>query len=572
MFELLIRNARLVDGTGSPERSADLGVIDGRIAEIGKLREPAGRIIDADGQVLAPGFVDIHTHYDAQVFWDPTIGPSCYHGVTTVLAGNCGFSIAPLSKDAAPYLLRMLARVEGMPEASLKAGVPWDWESFAEYLSRLEGRVGVNMGFMCGHSALRRVVMGERALHAEASDDELSAMAALLEESLCAGAMGFSSSASATHNDAEGHPVPSRHANRNELIALAGACRNHPGTILEFLPGVSAFTDEQMQLMTEMSLAAQRSLNWNALSAAVGNEALLEHQLSATDYARRAGAEVIGLTMSSSPSVRLNFHSGFLLDGIPGWAEVFKMPIRERIELFRDPERRSKFAACADPQKSDFVRSVADWGKYVICDSRNKALEGRRIGDLAEREGKSPLDVMLDIAISDELRTVFLVPPRTESEALWKLRSALWRDERTILGATDAGAHLDMIDAFTGTTYLLAAVREHSVMSLEEGVQKLTQIPANLMGLRDRGVIRKGFRADLVVFDPDTIRPMPTALRNDLPGDEMRLFSEAEGIAHVIVNGCSIIENGAHTGALPGHVLHSGIDTETRLPGMSGLN
>lgn len=572
MFELLIRNARLVDGTGSPERTADLGVIDGRIAEIGKLREPAGRTIDADGQVLAPGFVDIHTHYDAQVFWDPTIGPSCYHGVTTVLAGNCGFSIAPLSKDAAPYLLRMLARVEGMPEASLKAGVPWDWESFAEYLSRLEGRVGVNMGFMCGHSALRRVVMGERALHAEASDDELSAMATLLEESLCAGAMGFSSSASATHNDAEGHPVPSRHANRNELIALAGACRNHPGTILEFLPGVSAFTDEQMQLMTEMSLAAQRSLNWNALSAAVGNEALLEHQLSATDYARRAGAEVIGLTMSSSPSVRLNFHSGFLLDGIPGWAEVFKMPIRERIELFRDPERRSKFAACADPQKSDFVRSVADWGKYVICDSRNKAIEGRRIGDLAEREGKSPLDVMLDIAISDELRTVFLVPPRTESEALWKLRSALWRDERTILGATDAGAHLDMIDAFTGTTYLLAAVREHSVMSLEEGVQKLTQIPANLMGLRDRGVIRKGFRADLVIFDPDTIRPMPTALRNDLPGDEMRLFSEAEGIAHVIVNGCSIIENGAHTGALPGHVLHSGIDTETRLPGMSGLN
>lgn len=564
MFDLLIRNARVIDGTGSAARSADLGVIDGRIAEIGHLPEPARRTIDADGQVLAPGFVDIHTHYDAQVFWDPTIGPSCYHGVTTVLAGNCGFSIAPLSKDAAPYLLRMLARVEGMPEASLKAGVPWNWESFAQYLSRLEGRVGVNMGFMCGHSALRRVVMGERALTAHATDDELSAMTSLLAASLREGAMGFSSTVSPTHNDAEGNPVPSRHASREEFIALAAVCRDHPGTIVEFLPGISKFTEEQMQLMTDLSLAAQRSLNWNALSANVGQEALLEHQLSATDYARKAGAEVVALTMSSSPSTRLNFYSGFLLDSIPGWAELFKLPIKERIQALRDPQHRRALAESADPKRSDFTRAVANWAKYVVCDSRNKALEGQQIGDIAQRENKSPLDVMFDIAVADDLRTVFMMPPRPESEALWNLRSTLWSDERTVLGATDAGAHLDMIDAFTGTTYLLAAVRDHKVMGLEKAVQKLAQAPANLMGLKDRGVIRKGFRADLVIFDPDTIQPMPTVLRHDLPGEEMRLFSEAEGIAHVIVNGTSIVDHGAHTGALPGHVLHSGTDTETR--------
>jgi len=251
MLDLLIRDARLIDGTGNPGYSGDLGVKDGRVAAIGKIGDTATRVIDAGGRVLAPGFVDMHTHYDAQVFWDPTLSPSCLHGVTSVFAGNCGFSIAPLSVDAAPYLRRMLARVEGMPEASLEAGVPWDWESFDDYLSRLEGRVGLNIGVMCGHSALRRTVMGKCGQTDRASEDDLARMKSVLAASLAAGAMGFSTTISNTHNDADGNPVPSRAASEEELIALCGVCRDYPGTTIELGPGIDPFSPELVELMTQ---------------------------------------------------------------------------------------------------------------------------------------------------------------------------------------------------------------------------------------------------------------------------------------------------------------------------------
>ena len=244
MLDVLIAGGRVVDGTGAPARSADVGLRDGRIAAIGTIDEPAARTVDASGRIVSPGFVDVHTHYDAQVFWDGTLSPSCYHGVTSVVGGNCGFSIAPLSPDAGGYLMRMLARVEGMPLESLQEGVPWDWSSFGEYLDRLEGKLAVNAGFMVGHSALRRVVMGERAVGHEATQQELDAMLALLRASLAEGGLGFSSTISPTHNDGEGQPVPSRHASRDEMIALARAVRDFPGTTIEFLPGIGIFDDE----------------------------------------------------------------------------------------------------------------------------------------------------------------------------------------------------------------------------------------------------------------------------------------------------------------------------------------
>jgi N-acyl-D-aspartate/D-glutamate deacylase len=567
MFDLVIRNAQLVDGSGGPARPADVAVQDGRIAKIAAgLRDPAHRTIDADGQVLAPGFVDCHTHYDAQLFWDPTISPSSHHGVTTVLAGNCGFSIAPLSKEAAPYLLRMLARVEGMPETSLKTGVPWDWESFGEYLGRVEGRVGLNMGFMCGHSALRRVVMGERAVGEKATPEELERMKRLLAASLAEGAMGFSSTISETHNDGEGLPVPSRHASREELVALARVCRDHPGTILELLPGVERFGEYEMGLMTEMSLAAERALNWNALLVNQNNADFVSHQVATADYARKAGAEVVGLAMVSSPKVRLNFHSGFLLDSLDGWDALFKLPIPERIAALKDGAWRRELERRAVEGIRDTIRRFADWPGYVIADSRDKALIGLTIGELATREGKSPFDAMLDVAIADELRTVFEVPAAQESEQVWKRRAALWRDDRAVVGASDAGAHLDMIDAFAFSTQLLAAARNHELMGLEEAVRLLTHAPAELMGLKDRGLVREGWRADLVLFDPRTIGCGATYVRHDLPGDEMRLYADAQGVGCVIVNGTPIVEGGEHTGALPGQVLRSGRDTETRRP------
>ena len=258
MLDVIIRGGKIVDGTGGPARHGDLGIRDGRIVAIGNVEEEARETIDAQGKVVAPGFVDIHTHYDAQVFWDGTLSPSSFHGITSVIGGNCGFSIAPLSPSAGGYLMRMLARVEGMPLESLEEGVPWNWKSFDDYLSQIEGTLSVNAGFMVGHCAIRRVVMGERAVGSEATAEELEQMVSLLHESLEQGGMGFSSTISPTHNDGEGKPVPSRHASREELIALAGAVRDHPGTTVEFLPGIGAFDEEKMQLMTDVSLAANR--------------------------------------------------------------------------------------------------------------------------------------------------------------------------------------------------------------------------------------------------------------------------------------------------------------------------
>ena len=265
-FDTLLTNGTIVDGTGAPRRQGDIGLKDGRIAAIGDLEgRTSDRVLDLQGQIVAPGFIDVHTHYDAQVFWDPTLSPSSNHGVTTVVGGNCGFSIAPLSPGAGDYLTRMLARVEGMPLESLQQGVPWNWTSFAEYLASFEKDLAINAGFMVGHSALRRVVMGEKAVGHEADASQIEAMVDLLHESLRGGGLGFSSSVAPTHNDGDGQPVPSRHAAREELIALAGALRDHEGTSLEFLPGVGPFQDHERELMADLSCAAQRALNWNVL-------------------------------------------------------------------------------------------------------------------------------------------------------------------------------------------------------------------------------------------------------------------------------------------------------------------
>jgi N-acyl-D-aspartate/D-glutamate deacylase len=566
MLDLLIRNARMIDGAGAPAYSADLGIKDGRITAIGKVTDTAARTIDAGGRVLAPGFVDMHTHYDAQVFWDPTLSPSCLHGVTSVFTGNCGFSIAPLSEDAAPYLLRMLARVEGMPVASLQAGVPWDWESFGEFLDRLEGRVGLNMGVMCGHSALRRTVMGKRGQTESATDEELAQMQAVLAQSLAAGAMGFSTTISKTHNDGDGNPVPSRAASREELIALAGVCRDYPGTTLEMLPGTDPFEQPLLELMTNMSRAAQRPLNWNAIAPQPGNEALVEQQLSASNYARARGGEILGLTVAANASIRVNLYSGFTFDAFPGWGDVFRVPVAERIELFRNPELRSQLEAGAASKTEGVSAALARLENYTVADSGDSGLVGRKVGEIAETEGKRVIDAMLDIAIGDGLRTVFSMQGAKADRELWERRGKMWQDDRCMIGASDAGAHLDMIDTFHYTSYMLAVAREQGVISLEETVRQLTSRPAEYMGLVERGQLREGWHADLVLFDPETVGQRPTYVRNDLPGDEWRLFGEADGIDTVIVNGTLIVEDGAHTGALPGKVLRSGRDTQTYWP------
>jgi N-acyl-D-aspartate/D-glutamate deacylase len=419
---------------------------------------------------------------------------------------------------------------------------------------------------MCGHSALRRTVMGRHGQTERASAEDLARMKAELNASLAAGAMGFSTTISNTHNDADGNPVPSRAASEEELIALCGVCRDHPGTTIELGPGIDPFSPELVELMTQMSLAAQRPVNWNAIAPQPGNEALIEHQLSAADYARARGAEILALTVAANATVRINFHSGFFLDSLPGWDGLFRLPVPERIELLRNPDKRRELEAGAASRTGGVAAMMSRFDGYVITDSGNRALVGRKLAEVAAEQGKSVFDMMIDTTIADELRTVFSPQGLTADHALWERRGQIWHDDRAMIGASDAGAHLDMIDTFHYTSYMLGVARDQQVISLEETVRHLAWRPAEFMGLVERGQLRKGWHADLVLFDPQTVGELPTYVRSDLPGDEWRLFGEARGISHVVCNGTVIVEDGAHSGDLPGRVLRSGRDTQTYWP------
>jgi N-acyl-D-aspartate/D-glutamate deacylase len=565
MLELAIRNGTVIDGTGTPGRRADLGVRDGRVVAIGDLDEPAQRTLDAEGHAVVPGFVDLHTHYDAQAFWDPTLSPSPLHGVTTVIGGNCGFSIAPLAAGSGDYLMRMLARVEGMPLESLQIGVPWNWQSFGEYLDRLDGTLAINAGFLVGHSALRCAVMGARAVGGAASDTDVTAMVALLHRSIEEGGLGFSSSWSPTHNDGDGGPVPSRASTREELIALAGALRAHDGTSLEFIPGVGRFSDEAVDLMAAMSMAAGRPLNWNLLTVIAFAREGVEAQLAASDYAAARGGEVIALTLPQLMSLRLNFVSLFILDALPGWSEVATLSLAERKRALADPAVRERLARGAASPEAGVFRALAVWDNMTIEDvvaAENERYRGRNLGEVAREAGRPSFEVMCEIALADDLRTSFKTPCFGDDEESWKLRRKIWRDPRTLIGGSDAGAHLDMIDTFTATTALLGpAVRDRQMLTLEAAIHQITDRPARLYGLSRRGRLAPGWHADIVVFDPATIEPGPVHTRRDLPGGAARLYADAKGIAHVLVGGVEIVRDGELTNARPGTALRSGRDT-----------
>jgi N-acyl-D-aspartate/D-glutamate deacylase len=574
MLDLKIIGGLVVDGTGVPGRIADVGISDGRIVAIGEVSDAAADTIDARGLVVAPGFIDLHTHYDAQAFWDTTLSPSPLHGVTTVIGGNCGFTIAPLAPTSdtavraedADYLMRMLARVEGMPLESLQVGLPWDWTTTASYLDRLDGTLMPNAGFLVGHSALRRVIMGAAATEREATADEVAAMQQLLRDGLAAGGLGFSSTWSPSHNDHHGHAVPSRCASRDELIALCSVVNEYPGTTLEFIPAVGQFSDEVFILMGEMSAAANRPLNWNLLQVYAQNWDLVQHQLRGSDLAAEAGGRVLALTLPDTFRLRLNFTSGFILDILNGWDALMALPADEKMRQLQDPAMRAEWDRLAQSTEGS-TRSIGNWGAYWLLETFSeqwKPHEGRLIVDIARDLGRSAWDTLADIVVDDRLRTVIASQDKGQGDDTWERRVEVWRDPRAIVGASDAGAHLDMIDSFSyATTMLARAVRERPLMPLEEAVHHLTGRPAELYGLVERGRLEVGFHADVAIFDPATVGPGPVYTKFDLPGGAGRVYGEAVGIAHVIVNGERCVENGELLAARPGALLRSGRDTTT---------
>ena len=577
MLDLVLAGGTVVDGMGAPAAVADVGVIGDRIVEVGTITQPTRRRIDVSGRVVAPGFIDPHTHYDAQLMWDPTASPSSLHGVTTVIGGNCGFTLAPVATagassaqaaDNTTYLQRMMARVEGMPLAALEQGLTWDWRGFAQYLDHLDGSIGVNAGFLVGHSAIRRAVMGDAATQRVADAVECEAIVAELEAALDAGALGLSTSRSTTHNDGENDPVPSRLASATELHALADALRSYPGTTVEFITTgcINGFTDEEIDEMIALSATADRPLNWNVLNIDPSHPQQHEHQLAASDRAAASDARIVALAMPVNGPSRICFHDYFALYSLPKWKDIFPLPIEQRMRYFADPVERKELNAIATGPEAGALRNLAGWANLEIGETfapENAILAGRLVRDVAAEQGRDPWDVVCDLAVGDGLRTVFWTAGRMSPSAA-RQRADTLRDPRVLIGGSDAGAHLDrMCGARYPTKFLASYVREAQAMELEEAVHLLTEVPACYFGLRDRGTIGVGAYADLVVFDPTTVDADRIISVADLPGGAARLTSHAIGVDYVVVNGQILVDHGDTTGALSGTLLRAGRDTGT---------
>jgi N-acyl-D-aspartate/D-glutamate deacylase len=569
MLDIVIRGGTLVDGTGAPARPGDVGIRDGRMVAVGDVDEPARREIDATGLIVTPGFVDPHTHYDAQLFWDPLASPSNVHGVTSVIGGNCGFTLAPVHGEDADYLRRMMAQVEGMPLAALEQGVPWSWETFSEYLGALEGNVGVNAGFLVGHCAIRRYVMGKEAVEREATDAEVATMVRELHAAIEAGGLGFSTTLSYTHSDGDGKPVASRWAGHDEVLALCAAVRDHEGTTLEAIVDgcLDQFSDEEIDLFTKMSVAGQRPLNWNVLTVDSRVPERVARQLEASSIAAGAGGRLVALSMPVIVPMNMSFRNYCALFMLPGWKEVMNLAVPDRIEKLRDPDTRRWMNERAQSEEAGVFRRLADWQNYVLGDTfstANEGLKGRTVKDLAAERGTAPFDTLLDVVINDELKTILWPIAPDGDAASWELRKQVWEDPRAMVGGSDAGAHLDrMCGAPYTTRFLGDMIRGRQLLPVEEAVRMITGQPAALFGLRDRGRLTAGGHADVVIFDPGTIGAGAATLVADLPGGAARLTSTAEGIRHVFVNGVETVTDNESTGATPGTVLRSGRDTST---------
>jgi N-acyl-D-aspartate/D-glutamate deacylase len=563
MLDYAIRGGTIIDGTGSISVRADVGISKGRVVELGRVDGTATKTIDADGLVVAPGFIDPHTHYDAQLFWDPLATPSSWHGVTSVIGGNCGFTLAPLKDRDADYTRRMMAQVEGMPLAALTEGVPWEWDTFGEYLDRLEGSVAVNAGFMVGHCALRRYVLGED-FGRESTDREVAQLQELLDHSLGAGGLGLSTTRSSTHIDGDGQPVPSRWASEEEVIRLCDTVGRYEGTSLELISEgcIGRFSEHEVELLATMSATARRPLNWNVLSVSQDDPDKVEHQLRPSRRARQMGGRVVALTMPVFADNNMSFLTYCALWLIPGWRDVLAVEVPERIRRLQDPGVRAQMVELA---RGATLGRLADFSQYLIGDvfsAANEPYRNRVVGEIAAERGQDPFTTIVDIVAADELRTVLWPLPAANTTADWEVRRTLWEDPDVLIGGSDAGAHLDrMLGSPYPTRFLADSLRGRQLVSLERAVHLMTDVPARLFGLTDRGRVAVGYHADVVLFDPERIGASPARTSFDLPGESKRLLSDPSGIERVLVNGVETMVNGVPTGARPGVILRSGRDT-----------
>jgi N-acyl-D-aspartate/D-glutamate deacylase len=567
-LDLLVRGGILVDGTGLARRRVDVGVRGGRVAVVGHLdRCEAHEVLDAEGRIVAPGIVDAHTHYDPQITFDPYATVSCFHGVTTVVAGNCGFSVAPCRAEDRAFLAGIFARVENMDPVALGA-ITWDeFETFPEFLSSREGRLGVNLACYVGHSNVRRWVMGPDASARAATESEIDAMRAVVRGAMEAGAAGLSSSAAPTHFDLEDRPVPSRVSNRDELAALVEEAGRHAGGSIAYLPasaigGLNAEDEDYLIRLGGVSGLPVIIQGLGGRNKVDAPTATWEASKAFLDRAAAAGAPVYSMLIArpfDRPIVidETNFH--YL--AVPSWDEMLKLPKEARVARLRDPAARTTLRDAVehynrDPSKGTTVPPPL-WDAVFVDETTRHDVQGRSIRELADERGVAPADVMLDLALEEDLTTRFRW--RTESPEWTAAVAEAQLDARMIVGTSDGGAHLARDDGADWSSYFLRSwVLDRHVWTLEDGIRQITQVPASLIGLTDRGVVRPGAWADLMVFDPDTVGPWRKEFVHDLPGGVGRFKAFGRGVHATVVNGVPIVRDGELTGALPGQVVRPG--------------
>lgn len=532
--DVVIRGGTVVDGSGEPGREADVAITGDRISEIGS--GLSGKVVlDASGQVVAPGFIDIHTHYDAQVFWDPALSPSCYHGVTSVIAGNCGFSIAPTRSRHQDLIARTLENVEDMNVDSLAEGIPWDFETFPEYLDSISRRgIALNFGAYIGHTALRLFVVGDEAYERASTDEEVARMVEVVAEAIDAGAAGLATSFAMTHRGADGLPIPSRFATRDEFEALIGVLGQKRRGVVSIAPGEQVGIDDMYALQPQVGVP----FTYGALlTFPNGNH---EKSAAKNREAWEKGIEVWPQVTPRPLTFQMVMTDPFTLNVNPEFAALMSEDHDARLKAYDDEDWRNRTAEAFKHQKA----MVPRWETFQIAETASRPeLVGRRLTDVAEELGVRPLDVLLDAAVSDDLATrISCIIANDDPDGV----AMLLQQDGCTLGLSDAGAHVGQLcDAPQATDFLGNWVRDRELMPMEKAVRKLSAVQADLFNLVDRGYLREGAYADVVVFDPDTVAPGPLRRVRDFPANAERLTADASvGITHVLVNGTPIRRDG----------------------------
>ena len=555
-YDLIVKNGMIVDGTGFARYRADVGVKDGKIAEIGRIRAAAERTIDADGLFVAPGIIDLHTHYDAQPFWDRLCTSSIWHGVTTVLTGNCGLTLAPLRPEHREPMLATFCCVEDLPLRSLAGVLPWTWKTFDEYLKAIDIGLGLNMMPLVGHIPLRLSAMGQAAWDRAATEDETRAMQDLLRTAMDAGAWGWSTTNSPTHAGTKGEPVPSRLAADAERLALGRAMGEFNRGISEILPPSITQPDEaDRRHLIDVAQASGRPVFFLVFDA---------QSRTWVETAALDGAQLFALLRAIPFNPRFTLKKTTFFNNLDVWDLVMARPFEARLATMADAGKRAELREAAmqrQRRRPGVPGRFIPWSSLVVSKvglAGNSALEGRKLTELAEKQGKHVADVMLDLAVEEKLETEFQLqsrPPENDVALAEYVRSG-----HALPSQSDAGAHLNTNYCTAGeSSWVLGAwVRDRGLLSLEDAIRRYTFQPARIMGLTDRGLVREGLAADLMVFDLARIGVKDDEVSRDGPGGTPRRVQGAEGVHHVIVNGEVVLDQGRHSGAFPGRVLRAG--------------